>query len=134
MQTKNFTFLLLSVLIIATVGCSDKVPMRGKVTFSDDGAPLTAGQVTFQSDTILARGYLKPDGTYILGTDKETDGIPKGTYNVYLLHTTVYETPPGGGSPIEKQQVSRKYASGETSELTCTVNGKTVFDFTVEKP
>ena len=95
MYVKIFTFLLLSVLVIATTGCSDKVPMRGKVTFSDDQSPLTAGTVTFQSDTVLSRGDLKPDGTYVLGTEKLTDGIPKGTYQVTISDTMRMFTPDG---------------------------------------
>ena len=95
MDARVFVFLLLFVPVITTIGCSDKVPMRGKVTFSDDQSPLTAGTVMFQSDTILARGDLKPDGTYIMGTEKLTDGIPKGTYRVSIENTMRMFTPDG---------------------------------------
>ena len=87
MYARVFTFLLISVSVIATIGCSDKVPLRGKVTFSDDQSPLTVGEVTFQSDTVLARGNLTQDGTYVLGTEKLADGIPKGTYTVTIAYT-----------------------------------------------
>jgi len=87
MNVRVFVFLLFSVSVVAAIGCSDKVPMRGKVTFSDDQSPLTAGTVTFQSDTVLARGDLQPDGTYVLGTLKQADGIPKGTYHVTISDT-----------------------------------------------
>ncbi|MCL2622254.1 MAG: hypothetical protein FWD31_01205 [Planctomycetaceae bacterium] len=95
MHTRIFAFLLLSVPIIAAIGCSDNVPMRGKVTFSDDQSPLTVGTVEFQSDTVLSRGDLKPDGTYVLGTEKLTDGIPKGTYRVSIANTMRMFTPDG---------------------------------------
>ena len=95
MHVRIFASLLLSTLVIATLGCSDKVPMRGKVTFSDDQSPLTTGQVLFQSDTVLARGDLKQDGTYVLGTEKLNDGIPKGTYTVTISDTMVMTTPDG---------------------------------------
>ena len=95
MHTNVFTFLLLSVSVSATIGCSNKVPMRGKVTFSDDQSPLTVGTVEFQSDTVLARGDLKPDGTYVMGTEKLTDGIPKGTYRVTINNTMRMFTPDG---------------------------------------
>jgi len=95
MYVKFFAFLLLCVSVITTIGCSDKVPLRGKVTFSDDQSPLTAGTVEFQSDTILARGDLKPNGTYVLGTEKQADGIPKGTYRVTIVNTMKMFTPDG---------------------------------------
>lgn len=78
--------MLLLVLIFTTIGCNSKVPMGGKVTFSDNQSPLTVGQVSFRSDTVHAFGCLQPDGTYILGTNKEMDGIPKGTYRVTIDH------------------------------------------------
>ena len=57
-------------------GCSNHVPLRGTVTFSDDGAPLPNGMVIFEAGAFSAVGPIKPDGTYRVGSLKENDGIP----------------------------------------------------------
>jgi len=132
MYAKTLTFPFLAILVFTTVGCSDKVPMRGKVTFSDDQSPLTVGQVAFTSDTVLARGQLKPDGTYVIGTDKEKDGLPKGTYTVSINHAV--EISPGisvGGLPAIP--VTRQLIV-PPRDLTVVVDGKTkVFNIEVER-
>jgi hypothetical protein len=115
------------------VGCnSNNVSVSGKVTYPD-GTPVTVGQVVFDDDKFLGRAYLQPDGSYRMGRIKDGDGIPKGTYKVFLYDANIYEESPGGSS-IVKPQVSAKFMDGDTSELTCTVEGKTVFNFTVERP
>jgi len=129
MHTRKLFFVFLLVLMITAISCSDKVPLRGKVTFSDDQAPLTAGQVSFQSDTVLARGYLNPDGTYVLGTEKETDGLPKGTYRVsidYAMENT---------SKDPMAPVSMRPLIAPMEPKTVVVDGKTkVYDIVVDRP
>ena len=142
----NYRFFLLSLTILLVVsGCSNKVPLGGTVTFSDDGAPLTQGAVFFQSETLQAQGGIKPDGTYIVGTDKLTDGIPKGTYRVMLVGTeqiafkaNMVKDP--SGKNIERKQETRtpvidtKYGNVETSGLSFVVDGKKrKFDFQVDR-
>ena len=129
MHTKILSFLLLMTLIIGVVGCGDKVSMRGKVTFSDDQSPLTVGQVTFQSDKVLARGYVKPDGTYIIGTDKEKDGLPKGTYRV----SVDYAVESVSTNPMAPVALRPLIAPMEPK--TVVVDGKTkVYDIVVDRP
>ena len=84
MRSKSLFFLLLTVLVLAATGCNDKVTVRGKVTLSDDQSPLTVGTVVFQTNTFQARATLNPDGTYLMGTLSDKDGIPKGTYQVTI--------------------------------------------------
>lgn len=132
MNSRALFFTFLAVLTALAVGCGDKVSMHGKVTFSDDQSPLTVGQVSFQSDTFLARGYLKPDGTYVLGTDKEKDGLPKGTYRVSVDYAI--ETDSGDPSNPMAPKITRSLIA-PMEPKTVTVDGKTkVFNIVVERP
>ena len=117
-------------------GCSDRQSLSGKVTFSDDGSPVPAGVVYFNTPTSVSRGAIKPDGTYAVGTDKLTDGIPKGTYAVTVrVEEAVVITLPDGSKDVEgKSLIDRKYHDTETSGLTFTADGKTkTFDIQVDR-
>ncbi|MDR1492417.1 MAG: hypothetical protein LBT05_06835 [Planctomycetaceae bacterium] len=133
----RFTTLICVLLLPAlTVGCSGKTKVTGKVAFSD-GAPLTTGEVRFESDGFLAAGKIQSDGSYRLGSASETDGVPKGSYRVSIYALDYSHIPPGADlmkAPPAKSLVAEKFRSGETSGLTCEVNGATKFDITVEKP
>jgi hypothetical protein len=121
-NTIVLSFLLL--FIVPIIGCGNKLPLRGQVTYSDDGSPLEYGVVCFETPTFLARGEIGKDGKYRVGSIKQTDGIPKGTYNVYVSGTEV------GNSLL----IDKKYANPQTSGLKFIVDGKSkVFDFTVER-
>ena len=123
MNTKIFSFMLLATLMLTAIGCNSKVPMGGKVTFSDNQSPLTVGQVSFRSDTVNAFGCLTSDGTYILGTNKEMDGIPKGTYRVTIEHA-VESTSTG----------SVRHLIVPLNETTVVVDGTTtVYDIVVDR-
>ena len=132
MNRRTLFFLFLATLMVSVVGCGDKVPMRGKVTFSDDQTPLTVGQVSFQSDTFLARGYLKPDGTYVLGTDTEKDGLPKGTYRVSVDYA-IESISSDPSNPMAPTMMRQLIAPMEPK--TVVVDGKTkVYDIVVDRP
>jgi len=137
----NYRFLLLSVavLLVVVAGCGDKVPLSGTVTFSDNGDPLPQGAVFFQSDKVLAQGAIQPDGKYTVGTDKMTDGLPRGSYRVYIAGSellTYVQTRTGvtdhAGRNIDEQfrdeivthVIDRKYANPDTSGLTFEADGK----------
>ncbi len=137
-----FASLSLSVLLFS-LGCSGKVPLGGKVTFSDDGSPVTKGAVCFQSPTMLAQGAIQSDGTYQMGTDRASDGLPSGEYQVYLVGTAdvsyVASSVKGTTGPSQREVqtpvIDRKYESAGTSGLTFTVDGKTrTFDIPVDRP
>jgi hypothetical protein len=120
-------FLFLSMLLI--FGCSGNVKVGGKVTFLDDGSPLTAGTVYFGTETFEARGDLRSDGTYDLGSLYEKDGLPKGKYQVSVRNAFL------GSGEEAIPLIDEKYASGTTSGITFDVTSKTrKFDFTVERP
>ncbi|MDR1924805.1 MAG: hypothetical protein LBQ66_10565 [Planctomycetaceae bacterium] len=129
------TFYIFLLLLIFAAGCSSsKVGLSGKVTFTD-GTPLSIGEIYFETDTFLARATIKPDGTFTVGSLKESDGLPTGTYRVSIVGAFrkldgMDET----GMPLQELLIDEKYTSGTTSNLTCTVpaeNGK--FNITVER-
>lgn len=77
----------LSLLLVAGCGSGGKLSVTGKVT--SNGAPVTAGSVTFfpiaaegNTPGKPASGNIQADGTYKLGTDGEGDGAPAGRYRV----------------------------------------------------
>jgi hypothetical protein len=78
---------LLLVALLALAGCGPGLyPVRGKVVYPD-GKPLTEGMVVFESDppeTITARGEIRADGSYELGTFKPSDGVRPGKYHVLV--------------------------------------------------
>jgi hypothetical protein len=127
----------LAAAMIAGCGGSG-VQLRGTVTFSEDGLPVNAGTVCFVAGNSISRGDLQEDGTYRVGTNKPGDGIPPGTYTVYIINTEKTEEIPIGneGNFIDRtvQTVHRKYTSPSTSGITVTVDRSTkTFDFQVER-
>lgn len=114
-------FLLgLSLALLMMTGCGDKVGLGGKVTF-EDGSPLATGTVCFETDTYLARGTLKPDGTFVVGSLSEKDGLPAGTYRVYISGAEKEVGQDKEGMPIYEPLIDDSFASGTTSGLSVTV-------------
>jgi hypothetical protein len=130
---KFYSVFVTLFFVLFLTGCSKYVSVSGKVTYPD-GIPVTIGQVAFDNGEFVGRAYVNSDGIYQMGRIKDGDGIPSGTYKVYMYDANIYENSPNGGSSIVKPQVSSKYTSGETTDLTCEVKGKTVFNFKVERP
>src|SRR5262249_150116 len=66
-------------------GCGGETvfPVSGKVTYKD-GTPVTDGLVIFEpvSQKSSARGEIRADGSFQLGTYKDTDGALEGDYKV----------------------------------------------------
>jgi len=135
--------------VLAAVGCDGNVKVTGKVTFPD-GTPLSTGQVVFENEKHSAMGKLSEDGSYTLGTQKESNGIPKGKYRIAITGAVTYgdaPTPspasatgaynPGANSatlPASISLIHRNYRSTETSGLEVDVKGNMTHDITVEKP
>jgi hypothetical protein len=130
-------FFFFFVLLLFVVGCSDKVSLKGKVTFTDDGSPLTKGTVAFVQGGKLSRGDIKEDGTYVVGTDKLTDGLPPGTYQVYISGAMISELVEFGDVPgvyNHTPLIHSKYDSPETSGLSVEVNSSTkTYDIKVDR-
>ena len=87
-------FAVLALAIIPLVGCSKMVPLKGTVVFSDDGSPVPNGTICFTDGKQVARGTIKPDGSFEMGFVGMNDGMPPGQYTVYFFGVT----PPNSGS------------------------------------
>ena len=137
---------LLFVLVLV-VGCGKgHVPLKGKVTFSDDGSPLTTGTVNFVNGSFQARAPLQPDGTYTVGTYQAADGLPPGKYSVYVAgavkvigeeksNSSASMTGDiiGGGMPITEPLIHEKFSSATTSGLEFEAGSTKSFDFKVDR-
>ncbi len=129
--------LLFAVAVVAT-GCG-KPKVTGKVTFAD-GSPLTVGTVNFTDDKIICKGSIKDDGTFEMRTLKPGDGVPKGSYKVYLTETMRFgdverETATGEATATmlgTTNDVPPKYSNPEQSGLTIDVKGSMTYDITIE--
>ncbi|HBT77832.1 MAG TPA: hypothetical protein DEB39_13120 [Planctomycetaceae bacterium] len=132
MKRRRLFALALVLLLLVPAGCSGKVHLEGKVTFTD-GTPLDLGTVCFETDNFLARGTIRPDGTYDVGSLSDNDGLPPGTYNVYVTGTEKEVARDKDDYPVFTPTVDPKYAGAKTSGLTVTVPAATgAFDFQVE--
>ena len=138
MNVKLAVLCCCAILISLSIGCGSNYSVTGKVTFPD-GSPLTEGEVIFESPTLMARGAIKTDGTYVMETG-ELKGMPKGTYQVALGGFALDKIVPSGVDgvpptivPLEIP-VDRKFLSATGSGLTCEVKGRTRYNFTVEAP
>lgn len=130
-HTNHFVAILsLSFFVALISGCGDdKIPFGGKVTLPD-GTPFTRGYVCFNMGNYAARGELQPDGSYVLGSLKDADGLPPGTYQVYL--SGYQENTGTDDNPILRSDIALKYDSPQTSGLSCKVVKGGRFDFVVE--
>ncbi|WP_439623458.1 hypothetical protein [Gemmata sp.] len=123
-------------LLVAPAGCSRAVhPVKGTVRFKD-GTPLTVGRVVVDSDDGKSGswGAIRPDGTFEMGTLAPNDGVPAGTYRVYLTNTT---TPPPAdlSAPFTpKPLVNTRFNDKETSGVAFEVPRETTWEIVVEKP
>lgn len=126
--------LVLTLLLLATVaGCGDGKPLGGKVTFSDDGSPLTTGTVCFTDGKNFSRGEIKPDGTYTVRSEGKKDGIKPGNYRVYILGAESIVSD-ASGNDVVTPLIATKFTSVDTSGLTFNADGKTrQFDIKVDK-
>ena len=119
-------------ITVFLVGCSKQVAVSGKVSYKD-GSPVQIGQVVFSDGKYDFRGQIDKEGNYKLGGNYEGDGILPGQYSVFLIDT-IEIVMDDKGDTKQIRLVSDKYTAPETSEITCEVKGKMVFDFTVERP
>jgi hypothetical protein len=142
---KHTITITLFIVTLMLAGCSGKVSLTGKVTFSDDGAPVTYGIIMFESAKESLRAKIKPDGTYVAGSLSQNDGVAPGEYRVRLIFTDIAnpkakpaaakEGDESGGYVLQKRQrlLDPKYEQATTSGLVVNVKGGTVYDFTVDR-
>lgn len=119
--------------VVLAAGCGKKsnlpatAPVHGKVTLN--GEPVKSGSLVFvpTGGGKSAQGNIESDGTFTMGTYKETDGAIVGTHKVMI---TALET--GGGSGLaedsrndptvgQKSLIPEHYGDLEKSGLTADV-------------
>lgn len=122
---RGVSLLLAAGLLGAVCGCGrdklDVAPAKGKVTYN--GNALEFGSVVFQPEKgIPARGDIKSDGTFVLGTYAETDGAILGKHKVRVTcnesQRPGYAAPTGEEAGVGKSLIPKKYTRAQTSGLT----------------
>ena len=129
----NYRFISCALCIVSCaviLGCGGNQSLSGRVTYTD-GSPLETGTVCFEAGSFLARGDIKEDGKYTVGSERADNGIPSGTYQVYIMGA---EKVPEGRLGLPTPLIDKKYSNTATSGLTFTADGKSrVFDIQVER-
>jgi hypothetical protein len=100
------------------------IPVKGKVTYK--GQPLTTGVIKFEPDGYgrEARGKIQSDGTFVLTTFKDGDGVVAGHHAVTVLDT---------GIKSARNAVAKKYGEAASSGLTADVDADhTEFAFNLQ--
>lgn len=95
------------------------IPVKGKVTYK--GQPLINGTISFEPEDAgrEVSGNIGPDGTYVMSTFKEGDGIAPALYRIGIT-----------GKPKGGKAIPPKYRNGSSSKLEADVSGeKTEFNF-----
>jgi hypothetical protein len=85
------------------------LPVKGKVTYK--GQPLTNGVVRFEPDGYgrMATGKLGSDGTFVLSTLKDADGVVAGHHRVFI-------------TDVAKDRAFKKYTGQSNDGLTADVS------------
>ena len=134
-----FSTLSLSLLISSGCGGSGFNKIKGKVSFAD-GLPLTVGKIVAESPEhrVTAAGYIKPDGTFEMGTATSNDGVPPGTWQIAIVGAVeqpiVYPDRPNLNAGKVKQLIKDSYANKNTSGITFKVPEQATWDIAVQAP
>jgi hypothetical protein len=133
--------------LLLVAGCGN-VPLGGRVTFTDNGEPLTTGTICFVRGNQQATGKIDANGYYKVKFGAKS-GIPKGEYKICIQEADQEEAVPSGKTVVNMATgksepemfikhtplIAAKYANIETSGLALNVDGKTkTFDMTVDRP
>lgn len=141
---RPLVFFVVFLVLCSLVGCSGYKQVKGKVTLTD-GTPLGNGRVVFEKEGFAATGEIKSDGSYVMGSKKDNDGVPPGAYTVYVTHVmktgqdVEVSTGVGADGSATKMRipsltpiVAPKHRSAETSDIKCDVKKSMTFNFQVE--
>jgi hypothetical protein len=113
--------------LIAPAGCgtAGHHPVTGKLVYADTGEPvkeLAGFEVIFTSEKLgrSARGTIKEDGSFQLGTVKENDGAVPGEYVVTLTQPFREPERPYVGDRV----VDQAYEDPSRSDLKAEVKSE----------
>lgn len=121
-----------ALLFLFVAGCGPKLhQVTGRVHYAD-GKPLDIGRVVIDTGNqpTGSWGGLHPDGTFRMGTNSPTDGMPPGTYRVFIDGA---QSLPEPGRPV-RPLIHPRYSRPETSGLSFTVPEQMEWDITVDRP
>jgi hypothetical protein len=123
--------LILVLLLLLVTGCGNP-KISGKVVFSDDQTPVPRGTVMFHTGNKIARGEIQHDGSYVVGSLKGNDGLPKGTYQITIKGTQMRV-----GARLRDTRfvnvIDQKYENPGTSGLVLDVKRSQTFDIQVDR-
>lgn len=143
-MNKRASLLVACCLVVALVatGCGN-AKVTGKVYFSDGTTLLKVGTVNFTDDKILCKGEINREtGVFEMRTVKPGDGVPPGTYKVYITETLEFgagtEARTGDAAYVRigasKNLIDPKYSNPDQSGLTVTVSKSMTYDITLDAP
>ncbi len=123
-------------VLLAGCGSDNKlgtIPIRGAVTYK--GKPLTKGIVNYLpagGGGRAASGPIAPDGTFVLTTQTQHDGVVKGDYQIVIYSYDENPEEPqtreererlgSSGAGKLKSLIPEKYTKASTSGLTDRVD------------
>jgi len=130
---------ILAVLtaLVGTAGCgSGRYPVNGRVTYEEDGSPVSEGTVIGQMgegpDSVSVQGRIDADGRFSWGTERPGDGAKPGKYVVAVIARGL------GEHEIAKgllPAVDPKFSNPQTSGITFEVKpGTNELNIKVSKP
>jgi hypothetical protein len=133
----NYSSLLLYLavavcLLVPLSGCGKNVPLSGRVVFSDTNEPLEHGYVSFVQPSFIAKGVIGRDGRYVVGSYKDRDGLPSGTYKVAVYCSKPNPNPKNKGEDIVL--IDPKFTDPEHSGLVVEIDASTkTYDIKVDR-
>jgi len=141
LYSRFFLFSTLSLGLLACLGCggSGFNKIKGKVSFAD-GSPLTVGKIVAESPEhrVTAVGYLKPDGTFEMGTNTSNDGLPPGNWQIAIVgaveQPVMYGDRPNPNMGKGKPLIKESFANKTTSGISFKVPEQPTWDISVQVP
>jgi hypothetical protein len=136
-RSRAAAVLILATALSAVSGCSNNVPVRGRVMVPDK--PLSSGSVLFIPDksknndaTVEPRGFINEEGFYELTTDGKP-GAPPGWYKVVVSAVEQVDLNDPTAPPA-RSLVAAKYNKPDTTDLQVEVKAGAPCDLQLVGP